>query len=146
MKTIRISMIVRLAMMGLLAVCLSAARAGAQDVKGTFTLPFQAHWGMATLPAGHYSFALDSTGEDGILTLFRGTNAVAMVESVGHDDENSGRCELVVVRNGEDRSIRELRLPEMGVVLRYAPYKSRRNRAAEEGEVAEVIPVNPTGK
>jgi len=30
--------------------------------QGKFTLPFETHWGGATLPAGDYTFVLSSTG------------------------------------------------------------------------------------
>jgi hypothetical protein len=45
-----------------LALCFSAGLGKAQDVyKGTFTLPFEAHWAGAVLPAGEYTISLPST-------------------------------------------------------------------------------------
>jgi len=147
MKTIRISALVRLGTVALLAVCFNAGRARAQVVvvEGKFTLPFEAHWGRATLPPGDYSFTLDKATVDGKITLFRGARAVALIPCQGGTDERSDRSELVVVRNNAGRSIRELHLPTIGMVLSYWPHKPRRDRA-EEREVAQVIPVIGTGK
>ena len=46
MKTVRILAIFTLAM------CAFTATANAQSVMGRFTLPYEVHWGTATLPAG----------------------------------------------------------------------------------------------
>ena len=93
MKTIRISEVVRVAAMGLLAVCLNAGHASAQEVKGSFTLPFEAHWGSATLTPGSYSFTVNGTDGQRVLTLFRGMKAVALIPSQSLDEEKSGPSE-----------------------------------------------------
>jgi hypothetical protein len=146
MKTIRISALLRLATVALLAICFNAGRANAQVVAGKFTLPFEAHWGPATLPPGDYSFTLDKATFDGMITLFRGANAVALISCQGGEDKTFGRSELVVVRNSAGRSIRELHLAPIGMVLTYGSHKPRRDKAAEEREVAQVIPIISTGK
>lgn len=145
MKTIRISTLMKLAMVTVLAVCFNTGRASAQEVAGTFTLPYEAHWGRATLPPGDYSFRLDSPGFQGVLLLSRGTNVVAMIPDQGRGDEKSSRNELVVNRTAAGCTIRELHLPKLGIVLDYGEQKNRGNRAAKESEVAQVIPLKVTG-
>ncbi len=140
MKANRISMLVKVVAAALLAVCLNAAHASAQTEAGQFTLPFEVHWGLATLPPGNYSFTLDRMGGRGVLTLRRGVNTVALIPNQSRQDEKAGRSELIVLRNSQGRFVRELHLPEIGVTLRYAPYESRRERASER-ETAQVIPV-----
>lgn len=146
MKTIRISALLRLATVALLAICLNAGRANAQVVAGKFTLPFEAHWGPVTLPPGDYSFTLDKATLDGTITLFRGANAVALISCQGGEEKRFDRSELILVGNSASRSIRELHLAKIGMVLTYRPYRPRRDKAAEEREVAQVIPVIGTGK
>lgn len=146
MKTIRISTLAKLAAVTLLALCFNAGRASAQEVAGTFTLPFEAHWGPATLPPGNYSFRLDSPGPEGILMLSRGTKKVAMIQDQGRGDEKSGRSELIVDRTAAGYTIRELHLPKLGITAYYWERKAHGNRAAEESEVAQVIPLKVTGK
>src|ERR1700739_3972527 len=54
MKTVKMLTILTLAM------CASAAAANAQSVTGKLTLPYEVHWGTATLPAGEYTITMDS--------------------------------------------------------------------------------------
>jgi hypothetical protein len=50
----------KLAVAAAIAVGLSVGSASAQPlVKGTFTLPYEVHWGKAVLPPGHYSITID---------------------------------------------------------------------------------------
>ena len=67
-------------MIGCLAIAavVNAGLASAQVVTGQFRLPFAAHWGMATLPAGDYTFKLDHVNSQGTLALYQGTRAVAL--------------------------------------------------------------------
>ena len=46
MKTVKMLAILTL------AICASTAAENAQTVTGRFTLPYEVHWGTATLPAG----------------------------------------------------------------------------------------------
>jgi len=146
MNTIRLSALLRLATVALLAICLNAGRANAQVVAGKFTLPFEAHWGRATLPPGDYSFTLNKATLDGTITLFRGANAVALISCQGGEEKRFDRSELILVGNSASRSIRELHLAKIGVILSYWPYKPRGNKAAAEREIAQVIPIISTGK
>lgn len=144
MKTIRISTLMKLAMVTLLAVCFNTGRASAQEVAGTFTLPYEAHWGRATLPPGDYSFRLNSPDFEGIL-LSRGTNKVALILDRGRGDEKSSRNELIVDRTAAGCTIRELHLPKLGIVLYYGERKTRGTSAARESEVAQVVPLKVAG-
>jgi hypothetical protein len=134
-------------MIGCLAVAaaLSAGLANAQNTKGNFTLPFEARWGLATLPAGDYSFKLDHATVDGTLQLYRGTKAVALIKSQGCNPNNdrTGGSELVVTRDkaGSGPVVTALRLASSGVVFSYAPHKPKHGTAPEEREIAQIIPV-----
>ena len=57
--------------LALIASCLSAGMAKAQEWQGQFTLPFEARWGQAILPAGDYSFTVDQTLGAAVITLLR---------------------------------------------------------------------------
>ena len=52
---------------GLTALVLGAlaTNGNAQNIyQGKFTLPFETHWGSATLPAGDYTFVMSSASSD----------------------------------------------------------------------------------
>jgi hypothetical protein len=59
----------KLAVAAAIAVGLSVGSASAQPlVKGTFTLPYEAHWGKAVLPPGHYSITIDDARRPSLVT------------------------------------------------------------------------------
>jgi len=142
MNSIRISTLLRFLGLALLAACLNAGHARAQVFQGNFTLPFDARWGQAVLPAGDYSFALDSVNANCTLRLYREKNGVAMILAQAQDKNDSGRSTLTVVRG----TVRTLNLPEIGMVLRYAPQHLKHLTAPEEREIAQIVPVAVTGK
>lgn len=136
-KTLVVALFIALAAAGL---------ASAQTAQGSFTLPFEARWGTATLPPGDYSFKLDKAQSAGSLQLFRGKDSVALIHSQSYSLESSGRSALTVVRSESGNTVRDLNLPEIGVVLHYAPHKPARSSAAAEREIAQKIPITTSGK
>jgi hypothetical protein len=142
MNGIRISSLIRFLGLALLAACFVAAHANAQVFQGKFTLPSQARWGQATLPAGDYSFTLDSVGTTSTLRLYRGRNGVGMILPQSYNKTYSGRAELTV----EQGTVRTLRLPEIGIVLQFAPHRPKHLTAPEERQLAQLVPVAAVGK
>ena len=146
MKPIRSLTLVRLGTLTLLAACLSAGLAWAQAAAGKFTLPFEARWGLAILPAGDYSFTVDQPGLTSLLTISRGTRSVALIKCQSYSMTSSGASELTVVRDGRGNTVRDLRLPQIGMVFHYAPNKPRRTGKASEEEAARAVPVFTAAK
>jgi hypothetical protein len=142
MKSIRSFTLLKLATASLLAICFNAGLASAQTA-GKFTLPFEARWGEATLPAGDYSFKLEELPTGYKVHVFQGTKNIAYIVNQGFDGEPTGPISLTVIRNSAGNTVRGLSLPEIGVVLHYGP-KPRRS-AAEEREIAR-IPVTASVK
>ncbi len=125
-----------------------AASAGAQSAiyAGKFTLPFEARWGLATLPAGDYEFTMASNSPPTI-EVFRGTRAVAQIcASQGSSRVQAGRAALTVVRTSNGNTVRDLSLPDLGMELHYAPHRPGRRSAAAEREIAQVVSVPIEGK
>ena len=60
MKSTRSLKSVRILLLAVLAAGLSASLASAQEYQGKFTLPFEARWGSAVLPAGDYTFRVNA--------------------------------------------------------------------------------------
>ncbi|MGD0221650.1 MAG: hypothetical protein ABSF71_04880 [Terriglobia bacterium] len=137
MNSIRISILLRFLGLVLLAVCFNAGHASAQMFQGKFTLPFEARWGQAILPAGEYSFKLDGVCATCALYLSRGTQNVAMILAWGQYENHAGHAELSVVRG----TVRTLRLPEIGVVLQYPSPQRKHLTAPEERELARIVPI-----
>ena len=140
MKSMKNVTLLNLAMGSLLAICFNAGFANAQTVAGKFTLPFEAHWGQATLPAGDYSFRLES-GTGGTVLVSRGTKNVAYIMEQGYSIGPSDGMSLTVVRNSAGNTVSALNLPGIGKVLHYVPSKPVRTPAAKEREIAQLIPI-----
>src|SRR5436305_12363702 len=77
------------------------------DAVGKFTLPFEAKWGRAVLPAGDYSFTVGHIpGSPKILEVRSGPKAVVLVMAVTRQESKPSKDNtLVAVRNGGQRSI-----------------------------------------
>ena len=81
-KLTRILAVVAIAMV---AACASASSAFAQAAySGTFTLTQEARWGAANLPAGEYSFVLESMAIPAKI-IVRGPNGAQFVTTVASD-------------------------------------------------------------
>jgi hypothetical protein len=133
-------------MTGCLAVvaALSAGLASAQVVAGQFTLPFAANWGIATLPAGDYTFTLNHASLEGTIKLYQGTKGVALIKCQGYDHtDRTGGSALIVRPHGAGGSptVRSLRLAEAGAVFSYVAHRPKHGTAPEEKVMARVIPV-----
>jgi hypothetical protein len=142
MNGIRISSLIKFSGMALLAACLTAGHAMAQEFQGKFTLPFQARWGRATLPAGDYSFTGGSPETPLRVNVYRGRNCVGMIQAQSFDKTYSGTAELTV----EEGTVRSLNLPEFGIVLQYAPQHPKHLTAPEERQLAQMVPVTAASK
>jgi hypothetical protein len=104
----------------LVAVCASANSASAQSAyAGTFTLTEEVRWGSATLPAGDYSFVLQSQGLPAKIVV-RGSNGAHFVTTVSSDHQNWDRpSSLKIQRVGNTRVVSELYLAQIQLELRY---------------------------
>ena len=142
MNWVRISTLLRFLGLALLAACFNPGHASAQMLQGKFTLPFEARWGQATLPAGDYWYTLDSVSATCALRLHRGDKNVGMIFAKAQDEKYSGPAELSVVGG----KVRALSLPGIGVVFEYAPQDDNFLTAPEEREISQIVPVATTGK
>jgi hypothetical protein len=139
MKSIRSCTVLKLAVGAIVAMSFNSQRAAAQDLAGKFQLPYAAHWGLSTLAAGDYSFTVQRTAVGATVHVYRGAMSVAYLVNQGYDMRSSEGLSLVVVRNRQGNFVRDLNLPEIGLVLHYAP--SIRDSAAEREARIARIPV-----
>jgi hypothetical protein len=97
-----------------------ATNGNAQNAyKGKFTLPFETHWGGATLPAGDYTFAMASTGAPYTLYI-RGEKVNAIVMATATDDRGvSDHAQLNLVDIANVQTVQTLDAPELGVTFVY---------------------------
>jgi hypothetical protein len=127
--------------------CLFSVPMSAQTVaKGEFDLPCAAKWGLADLPAGHYTFLLDSTAKQGKLVI-RGAKSSPFIRASVVDDHNPvDRNELILIRSGRTGIVRALRLADLGITFYYAMPGSARFYADNKPELIQRAPVTISGK
>jgi hypothetical protein len=141
MKTHQKFTVLRLLVLGVLVAGFNAKPASAQAFQGKFTLPSATRWSYATLPAGDYSFTLDTDYRGSRVTIFRGTQAVARILSPVVNSLKSGRSEIVM----ESGTVREVNLPTIGVNLHYPTPNPGHRAAPQEPQLAQIIPAAKAG-
>lgn len=133
MKSLR-NRILAIATFALAAMCASAIPAAAQDVfRGSFTLPTEVRWQGATLPAGDYTFSMNSVATPARITL-RGPNGGAFVSAIVADkDKISDRSALIIEHRGTMRVVRELYMAQIGLRLQYSVPKIPKEKLLAQG-------------
>jgi hypothetical protein len=129
--------ILAIAALGLIAVCASANPASAQDAfKGSFTLTSEVRWGQASLPAGDYTFTLQSSVMPARIVV-RGANGSQFVITSSMDVKSiDAPSNLQVVRrNGESR-INRLYLADLHLVLNYQERSKSKDKELAMGPVS----------
>jgi len=133
---------VRILLLAVLAAALSASLASAQEYQGKFTLPFEARWGSAVLPAGDYTFRVNASEAPCMVSVSQGQQIVALIlTSSTTRGEVAGSSALIAVRIAGSSHIRALQLAEVGVVLEYSPPKAERQLLAQQPVLFQRMPV-----
>ena len=136
MKTTRMFTVLRLMVLGVLVAGFNLKPASAQTFQGKFTLPSEARWGLATLPAGEYTFTLD-TNYPAKFTVGCGTRNVALIPAQRSSHSTSGRSEMAL----ENGTVREVSLPQIGKIFVYPTDNAGHRAAPQAPQVARTIPI-----
>jgi hypothetical protein len=97
-----------------------ATSGNAQNIyQGKFTLPFETHWGSATLPAGDYTFVMSSASSNYRLYI-RGAQVNAMIMAAAADELGvAARAQLNLVEIGDVQTVQTFDAPELGRTFSY---------------------------
>ncbi len=124
-----------------------AGTANAQyQAAGSLTLPFDAMWGNAVLPAGDYTFSVQSPNAAGgsvYLVTFtqKGQRGVTITSMQDLGARIGEKNMLVAVRSGGSRRIRSLHLPIANLVVSFWVPKEERTLIAGAPQPIESVPV-----
>lgn len=126
-----------IATLGLIAVCVSAKPAAAQAAfKGSFTLQSDVRWGQANLPAGDYTFTLASTAIPARIVV-TGPNGSQFVMTSSTDNKKiDAPSSMQIVRRNGERSVRELYLADLHLVLNYQEQSKSKDKELAMGPVS----------
>ena len=116
-----------------LALCATAVLGKSQDAyQGTFTLPFEAHWAGATLPAGEYTITMP-TDSTPYLLYVRGQGKSAIIMATANNTKAvSDQSHLTVVNTGGREAITSLEAGQLGMTFDYAVFKSKATAESRE--------------
>lgn len=129
-----------------LALGLTASQANAQNSKGTFNLPFQAHWANVVLEPGQYTLSLPTRASNASILYVTGQGKTIMVLLGTSGTTESERSYLRVENIGQEYVVRELAYGPTGRVITFAVPKSVRNQAASEHTAMNtILEVAPAG-
>lgn len=119
----------------------TVANAQIANLQGKFRLQHEVQWGKATLPAGEYSFTIDSTKDSTLFALVRSRDgketAFAMPTAAGRPEP--GGSYILITKDGTPR-VRLLNLPEAQLSLSFGPL-TKREREVLRADQSRVVPV-----
>ena len=121
MKTHR-NRFLAIAVVGLVAIGAFVSRAAAQSssARGSFTLPYEVNWKGVVLPAGDYTFSLESRALPAMVNV-RGPNGGAFImATVLYNKKTDERSSLTIEERGSTRFVRELYLAELDLRIGYS--------------------------
>jgi hypothetical protein len=147
MKTNRIR-ILAMAAIGLLAACVYAAPAqGIPAAQGKFTLPSEVRWEGTVLPAGDYSFSMESASLPAHI-LLRGPNGAQFVRPAGISENNPAQeSYLTIERRGEWGYVREMYLAPLGMHFTFTTPKAPKDQLLAQGPATtERVLISSAGK
>jgi hypothetical protein len=137
-KSVSVFILITVIAFGMIAPSLQAGPAA----RGSFKLTFDAKWGRTTLRAGDYTFSVDHITSNGMIFVYRGSQAVGLVHAqVFNDDESQSKNpELVCIRHDGNVTVRALRLPHVGTFYFSLP-KQLTVLVAQQPELIETVSV-----
>ena len=112
--------------------------------QGKFTLPFETHWGGATLPAGDYTFALPSNSAPYRLYI-QGQGVSAIIQATTADQGVvSERPQLNLLDIADVQTVRTFEAPELGVTFTYwtPTQKHAGHKEAHQKTVPQTAPAS----
>ena len=129
----------------LLAIGFCTGSAHAQSMfQGKFTLPYEARWGEAILPAGDYTLSLGGTHMSGLVTIREADSGrtVGFVLPRSKEESTEGSSELLIAPQGMEHVVYSFRVPQLGLTLISDPALAREHAFSRIAGQTQSIPVS----
>jgi hypothetical protein len=129
------------------AICAAASAASAQSlVKGSFTLPYEVHWGKAILAPGHYSIAIERADRPAAVSTPTG-KVVAYVMARSFDDARKDQATALVITKVESqRVVRAFNWREGNRRFIYRPFTQAERPEGASAAKLETVPIRVARK
>ena len=113
---------------GLLSIGLGASAAQAQAIyKGSFTLDREVRWQNATMPAGDYTFTVESTTRTKPVLVSGPNGQIFQLPLVTAQTKIADQSKLILEWRGDNLCVREMDLGQVGLNIRYHVPKATEN-------------------
>lgn len=127
MKSLR-NRILTLVAVGLMGIGFSASTSQAQAIyKGSFTLDHDIRWQQAIMPAGDYTFTVESTSRSKPILVTGPAGTVIQLPVVTSQGKIGETSVMKLEWRGDVLCVRELDLAEVGLNIRYHVPKATEN-------------------
>jgi len=127
MKSLR-NRILILAAAGLMAIGFGASASQAQAIyKGSFTLDHDVRWQNATMPAGDYTFAVQSSTRNSPVLVTGPAGTIFQMPLLTADTKTGDQSKLILEWRGDSLCVREMDLAQIGLNIRYTVPKATEN-------------------
>ncbi|MBV9888856.1 MAG: hypothetical protein JO119_20120 [Acidobacteria bacterium] len=119
MKSLR-NRILTLVTVGLLSIGFSATASEAQAIyKGSFTLEREVRWQNATMPAGDYTFTVESNTHSKPILVNGPAGTMFQLPLVTAETKIGDQSKLILEWRGDNLCVREMDLAQVGLNIRY---------------------------
>ena len=136
----------KLAVAAAITVGASVAPASAQSLKGTFTLPYEVHWGKAVLAPGSYTISIDSVRGPAIVRTSTGEGRALLMPVTVDKAMKDQPSSLLITKVENERVVRYLNFREADTSLAYRPFtRSERKLVGQLGD-PEAVPIRTAQK
>jgi hypothetical protein len=126
----------------LFSIVAAAVTANAQiPLHGKFQLASETRWGKAVLPAGNYSFTIESAQQPVRIVIQSADGKTgAMAQAETSVNAAPGGSYLFITGSGPERMVRSMNLPQLGTSLIYQPLTVR-ERETLYATASQTVPV-----
>lgn len=119
MKSLR-NRILTLVAVGMLSIGFGASASQAQAIyKGSFTLAQDVRWQNATMPAGDYTFTVESATRSKPVLVTGPAGTVFQLPVVTSETKIGEQSKLILEWRGDNLCVREMDLAQVGLNIRY---------------------------
>lgn len=127
MKSLR-NRILTLVAVGLMSIGFGASASQAQTIyKGSFTLAQDVRWQNATMPAGDYTFKVESTTRSKPILVTGPAGTVFQLPLVTEQTKIGDQSKLILEWRGDSLCVREMDLAQVGLNIVYHVPKATQN-------------------
>ena len=135
--------VLKLSVVVAVAACVLGGMASAQSLplEGTFTLPYEVHWGQAILPAGGYTIRIDSRHTPAFVRNSAGHGRAILLARSVDDATKGGPTALRIVRRENQRVVQSFNWREGDMAFAYEGLTNAEGESLAKFDESVMVPI-----